>query len=482
MANPTIDDERLEFLRDKVLDLLARHGVKMEHPEVVAKLAGAGAEVDPETLNVRLPRDLVERSLAQAPGSLRLAARGGGDLEIPRPDGTFHLRTGTGSHGWIDLETGGYRKVTIADVADWGRLSEGLEEVAFCATPFANDVPSQSADVHGIATLLANTSKHLWVQPYSTGSIDYLARLAAAAAGGEDALGEASPVSIIACSFTPLEFKHMDLEVVRRAAPLSIPIHACSLPAAGGTAPLTMAGLMVMAAAEILALVAAVQAVAPGAPVIATPLIFALDMRSGRSLQTSVEAMLGAAGAVQLMKRAFGLPVHTYGSGTDSPDIDGQSMIERALLGLMVGLSEADILGGAGQLEVATAVSPLQLVIDDEIAGMVRRLVSGLGIDDETVAWDELMAIEPGSHFLTSRHTLRHCREGYAPKTFTRLARSNWNQEGSPDLAARAGERCRAILGAERPPHLSEDAAREIADIVEAADRHLIPRSTDNDP
>jgi trimethylamine:corrinoid methyltransferase-like protein len=466
--------DKISIMRRRVLELLERHGVQMEHPEVTRRLAAAGAQVDAETSTVCFPAAFLEEVLARAPKRVALFGRDGARrLDVPRPQGGFHLRTGTGAHGYLDPETGAYRKATAADAADWARLAAALDEVDFCAFPFVDDAPVASADLHGLMAVLANCAKHAWIQPYSAESIEHLLTLAAAAAGGEQALRATPGVSLIATALTPLSVKFMDLEAIRLAARFGVPVHACSLPSAAGTAPITMPATVLMAAAEILAMLAAAQVMEPAVPVIATPLIFALAMRTGRSLQSSVEAMQGAAAAVQLMKQGFGLPTHTYGSGSDSPLADGQSTAERALLGLLTGLARADILGGAGQLEVATAISPVQLCIDDELAAMIRRLLHGLEVNDDTLAWDELQAIAPGGHFLATQHTLRHCREGFLPRLFTRLPRDAWESAGEDDLIARARERCRALLGGPAPEPLPEDRLREMAAVVAAADRRL---------
>jgi trimethylamine:corrinoid methyltransferase-like protein len=228
-----------------------------------------------------------------------------------------------------------------------------------------------------------------------------------------------------------------------------------------------------MAAAEIVAMVVMAQIVEPGTPVIATPLIFSLDMRTGRSLQSSPEAMQGAALAVQLLGRGFGLPTHTYGSGADTPVADTQSMAERAMLGLFVASAGADILGGAGQLETATAISPVQMVLDDEIAGMIGRMLAGIEVDDETMAWEELLAVEPGGHFLATRHTLRHCREGFMPRDFVRMPRDSWQAGGGSDTFERARETWRALMAKEPAPRLPDDTLREMDAVVAAADRAL---------
>ena len=153
-------------------------------------------------------------------------------------------------------------------------------------------------------------------------------------------------------------------------------------------------------------------------------------MLSGRSLQSSVESFKAASGAVQFIKAAFGLPDPQPGSGADSPIPDGQSMSERAMLSMLMGLSGSDILGGAGQLEEATVVSPLQLIADNEVIGMVRQVARGMDIDDETLAYDVIAQTKPGDHFLTSKHTLRHCRSFLRPGVFARTTREAWEREG----------------------------------------------------
>lgn len=468
-------DTQIDLLRNKVFELLENHGVKLDpHPVMFEALAAAGATVEESTAMVRFPRALVERFIEQAPKAFTLGARGKDKtLELPRPDGTFYTRTNTGAHGWIEPETNRYRKVTAKDLADWAKLVNRLENIHFMPYLFCNDVPSETADVHGLTTLLKNTDKHIWVQPYSAAAVAYLIRLAEAAAGGTAALKSNPVVSMIACSLSPRVFKHMDMEIILRSARASLPIHACSLPGAGGTAPATMPGVIVLAAAEILAILAMAQAVNSGTPVIACPIIFSTDMRTGRSLQSSVEALKGASGAVQFIKTAFNLPTHNYGSGSDSPAVDEQSMSERAILTTLMGLSGADILGGAGQIEVATAVSPIQLIVDNEVMGMVRRIAQGFSLDDENMAWEELTKANPGDHFLTSPHTLRHCREGYMPKVFARLTREAWEQEGKHHLVERALNLYRDLMTQENEVVMADEASLAMDEIVREADTNL---------
>lgn len=470
------NSEQVNYLRDKVFDLLEHHGVKLDpHPEMQRILIDAGVQVDKHTGTVKFPRPVMENFIAQAPQNFPLGARTENQvLELPRPDGTFYCRTGTGAHGWIEPESGATRKVRTTDLAAWAKLINQLDDINFIPYLFSNDVPVQTADIHGLATLLKNTDKHIWVQPYSTASIEHLIKMGEVVAGGRDVLKNNPVISMIACSLTPRAFKYMDIEIILQSSRAQLPIHACSLPGAGGTAPVTLPAVILLATAEILAMLGMAQAVVPGTPVVACPIIFSTDMRTGRSLQSSVEAIKCASGAVQFIKAAFNLPTHNYGSGTDAPFPDGQSMSERSVLSTFMGASGLDILGGAGQLEVATVVSPLQLIVDNEIVSMVRQIMKGLTFDDDNIAWEVLTETQPGDHFLVSEHTLRHCREAFIPHNFIRLTREAWEREGSKNLMDRVLDRYNEHMKKENPSLLPMDMAAEIDSILNAADKNLV--------
>ncbi|MAH84467.1 MAG: hypothetical protein CBB68_09075 [Rhodospirillaceae bacterium TMED8] len=470
-----LSDTKIEILRNKAFDLLAKHGVFINHDQMASLLVKAGAVLDTDGLRVRLPSELVSQALQETPKTLTLFSKSGAhNLALPRIDGTFHMRTGTGAHGYIDPFTSEHRKLTLDDAKGIARIGEGLPEIGFIAHPFVNGVPEITSDLHGFAAVAGTTEKHNWIQPYNAENVSYLMRVAAIAAGGEENLRARPSASCIACSFTPLEFKRMDVEAILQSAFYGVPIHACSLPTAGGTSPITMSATVLMAAAEILAMVTMAHVAGPTTPVIATPLIFALDVRTGRSLQSSVEAMTGISMAVQLMKQGFGLLTHTYGSGSDTPDTDGQSQAERAMICNQVALAKADILGGVGQLECATVFSPAQAVMDNELGAMMRRYLASPSIDDETLNWSAMLEIELGGHFLANEHTLKYCRHNLDPGVFLRLARDSYTQVGHRDALDNARIIAQNIINAPFLPGTpDEDQRRDMAAIVAAGDAHI---------
>ena len=429
---------------------------------------------------MRLPAELVNEALATTPRAVTLCGKDAAhDLVLPRADAGFVMRTGTGAHGYVEPETGAYRNLTIDDVPAIAAVADGLPQVGFIAHPFCYGVHELVSDIHGVAALVANTRKHIWLQPYNVENVEYLMRIVAAAAGGESELKNRPIASCIMCSFTPLEFKVMDVEALIQSGRAGLPVHACSLPSAGGTAPLSVAGNVLMAVAEILAMVTLGHVLAPGTPVIATPLMFTLDMRTGRALHACVESLQAKAMAVDVLKNGFGLVTHTYGAGSDTPDVDGQSMAERALLGQIVALAGADILGGVGQLECATVFSPVQAVLDDELGGFCRSLVQTPPVGDEAFNWDEISKIGIGAHFLDSGHTLEHCRSQHMPTIFQRTGRDDYEAGGRAGAFEAARERAITLIKAGPPGGLIDEARkRQIGEVIETAEREILGKVT----
>ena len=63
-----------EKIHQAALNVLNQVGVRVDDPEIVRLMQGAGATVDSEN-RVRIPADLVEWALGQAPRQLKIADR-----------------------------------------------------------------------------------------------------------------------------------------------------------------------------------------------------------------------------------------------------------------------------------------------------------------------------------------------------------------------------------------------------------------------
>ncbi|MCZ7662891.1 MAG: trimethylamine methyltransferase family protein [Thermoleophilia bacterium] len=465
----------VEFMLDKALQFLDEKGVIVEHEGLRRTLASAGARVDAATEIVRFPTPLVEECLARVPETFVLAGRDPeDDLVLPHPTDGFYFRTNTGATRYLDPATREMRPVTLDDIRSWGRLVDRLENVSFAAFGSPVDAPSETADVHALRALLEGTRKHVWVQPYSEGSLRYLAELVVAAAGGGDQLRCRPRASFIVNALTPFQFKSVDAEAMIKACELGLPVHACSLPSAGGTAPVTDIGTCFVMGVEILAILVMSQVLSPGHPVVGAPIAFAMDMMTGGVGQSSPESIRSAAAAVQFVASAFGVPTHTYGTGSDSPVFDGQVLMEGCVLGSAVASAGADILGGGGQFEAASSISPLKLIADDEMAAMLNRLVQGSVVNEENLAWQMLLDIPHGGTYLDADHTFLHCRDAWRPRLFVRQSQDVWLSRGAKNFQARLEERYEELMSEPAARPLPPGASAQLEEVVRYADAHLV--------
>jgi trimethylamine:corrinoid methyltransferase-like protein len=265
----------------------------------------------------------------------------------------------------------------------------------------------------------------------------------------------------------------MDIEVILQACRYGIPIHASSLPVMGGTCPITIAGTVLVAGIEVLAMVTIAQILRSGIPVIGLATALSMDMRSGRAVKASPEAMLANAACAQFIRKAFRIPTHTAGFTTDMFQPDGQAMTEHSLYAFMVAAAGASILGRAGELEAAKTISPIQLIVDNEVAGVLKRLHRGIKLSEETLTWEDILAVAPGGHFLETVHTLRYCRDAFQPRLFLRQSRDSWESKGCPDLITRAQERYRELIVEAKESEILDSVREEMDQIVREADLTL---------
>jgi trimethylamine--corrinoid protein Co-methyltransferase len=462
---------------DKCLDFLSTKGVQVEHPEGLNLLKRLGADVDFDHKMVLFPKDVIETALRSVPHSFTLAGRNErNDLIIPHPSGLFYARPNTGARSYLDPGSKTYRDVTLADVIKWAQLVDVLDEMDAIQFPTPRDVPAETADIHALKALFENTPKHVMVQPYSFDSLEYLFQLTEIVAGGTKALKKRPIISMLCCSVTPLAFKGMDMEAIIQSCRYGVPIHAFSLPSAGGTAPITMAGTILLSGIEILAMLVMSQLIQPGTQLFGSPLYFTLDMGNGRNLQANTESILGAAATVQFIKEAFHIPTHTYGFGTDTHTEDGQSAFESALRGVLVSQAGCDILGGAGQLDVATAIGPIQLIIDCILVNILKRMRAGVKVDNDTLAWEEILDTAPVGHFLDRPHTLKHCHEALRLELLVSQPMAIWSSEGGKELYTRALEKYEELRKKFQPQPLAQDMQEELNRIVKQADEHLVKK------
>jgi trimethylamine--corrinoid protein Co-methyltransferase len=139
----------------------------------------------------------------------------------------------------------------------------------------------------------------------------------------------------------------------------------------------------------------------------------------------------------------------------------------------MAALAGANMIYGAGMTESGVTFDAAQLVIDDEIARMIKHVVAGITVNDETLAVDDIHAVGPFGDFLSLDATMRHMRSQSQPALLDRRVREDWQAAGAFEVYDKARERARQIIEDHRPEPIDADVAAAMRRIVETADREV---------
>jgi trimethylamine--corrinoid protein Co-methyltransferase len=148
---------------------------------------------------------------------------------------------------------------------------------------------------------------------------------------------------------------------------------------------------------------------------------------------------------------------------------DAQAAYEKTLTGLAPALAGASLIYGAGMLESGMTCDLGQMVMDNENIALIRKLVQGVPVNDETLAVDLIHEVGPGGDFVSTDHTLRHMREASQPRLWDRDVRAAWEANGATDLAARAREKARHVAAEHKPEPLPDDVLAALRGIVRKA-------------
>ncbi len=137
-------------------------------------------------------------------------------------------------------------------------------------------------------------------------------------------------------------------------------------------------------------------------------------------------------------------------------------------------MAGANLIYGAGMLDSGLIFSYAQLVIDNDIFKMIRKVMQGMHVDDENLAVDIIKSVGPGGDFLMQDHTMKYMRTlPSVPNLIERNNRENWLAAGGKGLAERAAERATEILANHKPAALSDDEKAALRAIVEESSAEM---------
>jgi trimethylamine--corrinoid protein Co-methyltransferase len=152
---------------------------------------------------------------------------------------------------------------------------------------------------------------------------------------------------------------------------------------------------------------------------------------------------------------------------------DAQAGHEKTLTGLLPALAGANLVYGLGMIESGMTFDYGQLLMDNEFARMIKYVVSGIPVTDETLAVDVTAEIGPFGDFLTHDSTVKFMRSQSQAKLLDKKTRQKWEEKGSTSLYQRALAEARRALETHQPDPLPDGVLAELRSIVESTEEEL---------
>jgi trimethylamine--corrinoid protein Co-methyltransferase len=456
----------------EALDVLGKTGVLVENDDAIRLLKDAGCENKGQT--VLFKENLIEESLKTTPHLIKVYDRSG-DLAMNLEGDEIHFDPGSGALTILDPVTLEERDPVTRDLVRFAILTDALPNITAQSTEMiSTDVPKAMQDRYRLYIGLQFSKKPIVTGTFILESFEIMKDMLAAVRGSEGALRE-KPLAIFdCCPSPPLKWSNLTCQNLIDASKAGIPAELISMPLAGATSPVTLAGALVQLTAENLSGIVIHQLAHPGSPIIFGGSPAAFDMRKGTTPMGAMETMMIGAGYVQIGKY-LGLPTHAYQGLSDAKIVDGQAGLETGMGALIAALAGANVISGPGMLDFESCQSLEKLVLDNEICGMALRMVRGIASRGDRLGGDLYGNIYDGQHFLTSKETLRWFREelDLAGSVIDRDTYDVWKSHGKKSAWDRACEEVERVLSSHSVEPLPDDSLEALKSIMQDDARRM---------
>lgn len=457
-----LSDEELKKIHIATLEILENTGVKFLCKKAKEIFQEHGLKVDKNDV-VYFPAHIVESAIRSVPSSFTRYPRDPKFKPVRLGEGKAYIGTGSTTPYVLDLD-GVYRPAREIDIINFARLSDACENLPIGnGVVWAQDVPKSVFHARYFEALVKNNGK---VTPAGDGldekTTKDIINLVTIVSGGPEGVERNKRYTMTACPHSALTWGE-NVWVFIEGAKAKVPVEYLPMPFPGSMYPVSLAGALVQMNVEILSALVLHQLVNPGAPGIYMVWPGLMDMKAGTHVFGCPEGALISAASAQIA-RYYGIPSNIVPGPTDSKIPDQQAGIEKMMTILLTALAGADEIALIGGLiDFAKAANYEQVVIDNEIAGYVKRILEGIEVNDDKLAIDVIREVAHGGNYLSHPHTLKYFKsEQYFTELFDRTSRGTWESNGSKDIREVAKEKAREILSKHEALPLPEDIKREL--------------------
>jgi trimethylamine--corrinoid protein Co-methyltransferase len=484
-----IDHSQMRRLHEAVMNVLETTGLLIRGPKLLEGLADAGCKVDFQNQRAWFKADLVEKQIAGQRDRypmVRSSLWYPFCREMSREDAAwpdeFCVDFGFGAPWIYEYPSGEYRRPTMQDQVSMIKLGNALSAVKAVNAPFVcGDVDPRIETIESSRALLLNTRKPGWVGTNSRAEVKYLAEFAALAANHCNVtLHTAPPIIVNAyCTTSPLKIDTRSCEVLLESLPHKFPVNFASMPILGGTTPVTPAGSVVVAAAEILGGITAASLLAPDVFYYGTSIAGEMDMRTTQICYGTPAPILTDVALHQMFRDYYGLVLNVESGYVDAkcPGLQAASI---KMYRQMAFACTASCSLPVGLLDNGAVFSPTQAMLDLDASKAVYMFGRGIDVSEETMCVDLINQLEfcQSRSYLDTDHTLNFFRDVlWDPKYFDRTYRKDGNlTPGMHDtgLLDKADKDWRDLVASQAEQECSTAWRAELDRIAEAARKELL--------
>jgi len=440
----TLAKKEMTKLHDASSYILKNVGIAFneeESLEIFKNNGFKGFKVDGKT--VFFTEKDITKALETAPSRFTATARNP-EKSVKVGEDDFVLVPGYGAPFVITAD-GEQRDATMEDYDNFCKLvqtSKYLDMNGFMMVE-PSDVPSRTAHLDMILSSILLCDKPFMGSPVSKEGARDCIEMAGIVWGGKEKIEEMPVTVSLINSLSPLQFsKEMAASLIEFARNGQACVVA-SLAMAGASGPVTLAGVLAIQNAEILAGLTLAQLVRPGAPIVYGSTSAPIDMRTGGlSIGAPELSMIGSYTAQ--MARFYNLPSRGGGCLTDANFPDAQAGVQSAMALIAAVRNEINyILHSCGILGAYIAMSYEKFLMDEELCGMIKKLITPIEITDESIDVAMIKDVGIGGSYLMHPKTLELCRtEFFLPELMTVQDYRGWREGGK----RRIDEKASAIL------------------------------------
>jgi len=459
-----------EPLGDAVFRILGKVGILCQNREILEALDEAGAEVSFDDQTARFPKRVVEELVETV---RRQSEAQSADDETPRfaSPGPPHFGTQVAQFLY-DIDAGQARPGDKAAFVETVKLASVLHpDQSAGHSLLLSDVPPMVEPLEAALLLAEYAHRPAPAFAWNVRQVDYLIEMG-------EILGLRDWFSWGAICFAhPLRFdKDVADKFVRRVRS-GCATGLTAMPVAGASTPVSPAGFIAVAAAEIVATWLAARAINPDVPLGGSIWAGALDMKTGEVSYCSFDAMFYGFALAEFVLKWTGKEIVVGGGEYCDAKKPGYfAAWEKAYKAMTIAAFTGRHYGvGQGMLEEGKTLCHEQLLLERELAEGVGLLGRGVEVSPQTLDLASVFDVGHGldRNHLDTEQTLRRYREFlWCPKTF---GRNGWRgAETDEKVLQRFRGHAEELKAAYVPPEVDPAKLAAMREVVERGRRDLL--------